>query len=134
MKDPVRDLEQRYGIRLRFVPTATTLIDVVLHVLQQVRPHRRRFRSIVDVHRRGGGCPQGQVQSLAGCGCAHALARPHCVRDTCVSARPVSTTPVCSTGCGTFTHGLRRRRPRAPPKVAPLDCSHYIHPLKRYSH
>ena len=43
-----RELEQRYGIRPRFVPTATTLVDVVL------RPRLRRFRSVVAVHDDGG--------------------------------------------------------------------------------
>jgi len=43
-----RELEQRYGIRPRFVPTATTLVDVVL------RPRLRRFRSVVAVHDGGG--------------------------------------------------------------------------------
>ena len=43
-----RELEQRYGIRPRFVPTETTLVDVVL------RPRLRRFRSVVAVHDDGG--------------------------------------------------------------------------------
>jgi len=67
-----RELEQRYGIWLRFVPKATALVDVILLVLHQVRPRRIRcfgghhFRSVVDVHRRAAADPKARSHRWLG--------------------------------------------------------------------